>query len=481
MYQNFSQTTGKSLKRIFANRLGLHLSSLLIACVLMTSPLTIYSQAECNSLGAPLVTTGDISAADSDQTGRMFRTITNTTTCLLRRTASTSAGTFDADQYSFTNDTGGPVCVFVDLDATGCGVAGNQISMAAYSPSYSPTSILTNLIAEPGGSTGQNFANSMAFTVPAGATYVIVVHNVNAGATCPSYTFRRYITNNCRNNGFDVQNDGRADLAVFRPSGPQATWHTWSLLDGASSTAQLGSAGDTPVPGDYYGDEATDFAVFRNGTWYTSTSPVNNYDAKSWGLAGDVPVPGDYDRDGITDLAVFRPSTNNWYVLRSATSTYYQLAFGATGDKPVVADYDGDGKADPALFRPSNGLWTVLQSSGNYISIYIQMFWGVSTDRPVPADYDADGKADVAVFRPSDGNWYIFRSSLSAGQAQVIPWGTSGDIPQPADYDGDRRDDLAIFRPSNNFWWVNRSTAGVYAAQFGQTGDIPASTPYQIP
>ena len=483
MYQNFCQITGKSRERIFTKRLVLSLSGLLMVVIFMTSPLTIYSQAECNSLGAPLVTTGDISAADTDQTSRMFRTITNTTTCLLRRTASTSAGTYDADQYTFTNDTGAPVCVYVDLDATGCGVAGNQISMAAYSPSYSPTSILTNLIAEPGGSTGQNFTNSMSFSVPAGGTYVIVVHNVNAGTTCPSYTFRRYITNNCRNNGFDVTNDGRADLSVFRPSGFQATWHTFSILNGASSTAQLGSNGDVPVPGDYYGDEATDYAVFRPniGTWYTSTNPATNYDAKSWGVAADVPVQADYDRDGITDLAVFRPSTNNWYILRSATNSYHQFAFGASGDKPVVADYDGDGRADPALFRPSNGLWTVLQSSGNLVSIYIQMQWGIPSDTPVPADYDGDGKADVAVWRPFEGNWYIFRSSLSAGQPQVIPWGVLGDIPQPADYDGDRRDDLAIFRPNNSSWWIQRSTAGVFAATFGQNGDIPTTSPYLIP
>ena len=485
MHQNFGRrTVERTFARIRVGRPLLNLSTLILVLVSLMIPPAVRAQAECNSLGAPLVTTGSITADDPNQVGRLFRTITNTTTCLLRRSATTSGtAALDFDQYTFTNDTGGPACVFVDLDATGCGVATNQISMAAYDGSYNPASILTNLIAEPGGSTGQNFSNSMSFSVAPGQTYVIVVHNVNAGTTCPSYTLTRYVTNNCRNNGFDAQNDGRADLSVFRPSGLQATWHTFSILDGASTNVQLGSTGDTPVPADYYGDETTDYAVFRpaNGTWYTSLSPANNYDAKHWGTTGDIPVPGDYDRDGITDLAVFRPSTNNWFILRSATSSWHQFAFGSAGDKPVVADYDGDGKADPALFHPSNGLWSVLQSSGNYGSVYIQMLWGLSTDRPVPADYDGDGKSDVAVFRPSDGNWYIFRSSVSAGQIQVSPWGITGDIPQPADYDGDRKDDLAIFRPSNNAWWVNRSTAGPFAAIFGQPGDVPTTTAYQVP
>jgi hypothetical protein len=138
------------------------------------------------------VTTGSIDAADPNQVGRLFRTITNTTTCQLLRTATTSGtAALDFDQYTFTNDTGGTACIFVDLDATGCGVATNQISMAAYNGTYNPASVLTNLIAEPGGSTGQNFATSMSFSVPAGATYVIVVHNINAATLCPSYTFRR--------------------------------------------------------------------------------------------------------------------------------------------------------------------------------------------------------------------------------------------------------------------------------------------------
>ena len=152
---------------------------------------TALGQAECNFIGAPLATTGDISPADPDQTSRLFRDGRGST-CQSLRPATTSGGTYDFDQYTFTNDTGGPICVFVDLDASGCGVATNQISMAAYLGSYNPAAITTNIIGDPGLSTGQNFANSMSFSVPAGGTYVIVVHNLNAGTSCASYTFRRY-------------------------------------------------------------------------------------------------------------------------------------------------------------------------------------------------------------------------------------------------------------------------------------------------
>jgi hypothetical protein len=445
---------------------------------------SIKAQNECNAVGSPLVTTGSMTASDPDQTGRLFRTVTNTTTCQLQRPSTTSGtAALDFDQYTFTNDTGGPACIFVDLDAVGCGAATNQISMAAYAGSYNPASILTNIIAEPGGSTGQNFSTSMNFSVAAGATYVIVVHNVNAGTTCPSYSFTRYITNNCRKAGFDHNNDGNADLAIWRPAAANSIWASYSLSGQGGTLANLGSTGDTPVAADYDGDEITEPAVFRGatGTWYTSTNPATNYGARSWGVAGDIPVQGDYDRDGIVDLAVYRPSTNNWYVLRSATSTYHQFVFGVVGDIPVVEDYDGDGRTDPATFRPTTGFWQVLQSGGNYLSYYIHQKWGLTTDKPVPADYDGDGKADLAVYRPSEGNWYIFRSSLAAGNLQVVTFGVSDDDLQPADYDGDRKVDQAVFRPSTGTWWLNRSTAGATAVQFGQAGDLGATRPFRVP
>ncbi|HKP69927.1 MAG TPA: VCBS repeat-containing protein [Pyrinomonadaceae bacterium] len=442
---------------------------------------SINAQNECNSLGAPLESGGSIEPGDVDQTNRLFRTATNTTTCQLMRTPTLTAGTFDAEMNTFTNNTGGPACVFVDLDANGCGVVTNQVSMAAYLGTYDPANILTNLIAEPGGSSGQNFATSMSFNVPAGATYIVVVHNVNAGTSCPNYTLRRYITNNCRKPGFDHNNDGSADLAIWRPSASNSLWRSYSLATRGGILTNLGSTGDNPVAADYDGDEITEPAVFRGsaGTWFTSTNPATNYGARSWGLPGDVPVQGDYDRDGMADLAVFRPSTSNWYVLRSGTSTYHQFAFGSTGDIAVVEDFDGDGRTDPAVFRPSTGFWDVLQSGGSYNSVYIHMQWGLSTDKPVPADYDGDGKADIAVYRPGDGKWYIWRSSVATGQAQIIHWGSADDNPQPADYDGDRKVDQAVFRSGT--WWLNRSTAGQMAITFGQPGDVPSTRPFPVP
>ena len=51
----------------------------------------------------------------------------------------------------------------------------------------------------------------------------------------------------------------------------------------------------------------------------------------AFGDGTDTPVPGDYDGDGATDVAVFRSSTATWYVLDQ-----FAIVFGDPGSVPVV-------------------------------------------------------------------------------------------------------------------------------------------------
>jgi hypothetical protein len=277
----------------------------------------------------------------------------------------------------------------------------------------------------------------------------------------------------------DYDGDGKADLAVFRPSVGawivKASGGNYSTVSGAI----WGAAGDVPVSGDYDGDGKTDFAVYRpsTSTWYISQSSSGNatFFSRTWGASGDIPVPGDYDGDGKTDIAVYRPSIGAWLVLKSSSAftTSFIKAWGSSTDIPVPADFDGDGRADLAFFRPSTGTWFVLQSSSGY-STSMTKAWGSTGDVPMPADYDGDGKADFAVYRPATATWYILQSGSGYSTFSLNPLGVSGDVPRTGDFDGDGKNDLAVYHPSTGVWTVLKSsTATTFTVPLGVSTDIP--------
>ncbi len=276
----------------------------------------------------------------------------------------------------------------------------------------------------------------------------------------------------------DYDGDGKADVAVWRPSDGN-----WRILQSSDNTLRIqqwggGSFGDKPVPGDYDGDGKADLAVWRpsNGAWYVLRSSDNSLYAVAWGTSGDRPVPGDYDGDRKTDLAVYRPSTGAWYVLRSSDSTFYGIGFGLSTDKTVQGDYDGDGKTDLAVWRPSSGYWYVLNSAD---SSFLATAWGTNGDTPVPGDYDGDSRSDYVTYRPSTNRFYVYRPDAPS-QYLEYTLGTNADTPAPADYDGDGLTDIAMWRPTQGVFSYIKSFTGerVTSSAVGTTGDIEVSTPY---
>ena len=170
---------------------------------------------------------------------------------------------------------------------------------------------------------------------------------------------------------------------MFRPS--NAGWYSILSSNGSVNSRTFGLSGDVPQVGDYDNDGKADLAIYRpngatGGEWWINRSSSGIFSV-SFGSSTDKPVAADYTGDGKTDIAFYRPSTGYWYILRSEDLSFYGFPFGLSGDVPAPGDYDGDGKTDAAVFR--SGAWYVNRSTSGVLFTT----FGSPNDLPVPAAY----------------------------------------------------------------------------------------------
>jgi len=272
---------------------------------------------------------------------------------------------------------------------------------------------------------------------------------------------------------FDFDNDGKTDIAIYRPSNGQ--WWVRKSSDGSHFVVTFGVLTDRIVPADYTGDGKTDVAVWRpsTGEWFILRSEDFTYYAAPFGVSTDIPAPADYDGDGKADIAVFRDSSGTWYIQKSLGGIE-SITFGTTGDKPVPADYDNDGKADIAIARLTS--WWIRQSSDSVAYAVSFYAFAPSDTRYMPGDYTGEGRAEPALYNAIGSQVWQYYRYTDGGNTEV---GRSiSGIPVPGDYDGDHRTDVAMFNESTGVWRIFNTTGTQTTIAWGSTGDLPIPNAY---
>jgi hypothetical protein len=128
--------------------------------------------------------TGSITASDSPQTGRLNR-LGTASGCGSPNGCSVIDGSYHYHTHSFVNRSNAAACVTATLTPQ-CG--GPLIFAGAYLDSFDPVNICTNNIGDPGMSPMDGSSVSFGYTVPAGATFLVVLSEVASDSGCSSYT-----------------------------------------------------------------------------------------------------------------------------------------------------------------------------------------------------------------------------------------------------------------------------------------------------
>jgi hypothetical protein len=251
----------------------------------------------------------------------------------------------------------------------------------------------------------------------------------------------------------DWNGSGTKKIGIFDPA--TAIW----LLDyngdgvytpGVDKYFAWGSPGDIPVVGDWNGTGTTKVGTFgpTTGLWLLDYNGNYAWDGPGvdryfpWGSAGDTPVVGDWNGGGTTKVGTFGPNTGLWLLDYNGNCAWdgpsvdRYFPWGSGGDTPVVGDWNGSGTAKVGTFGPKTGLW-LLDLNGNFTwdgpAVDKYFPWGSGGDTPVIGDWNGSGTTKVGTFGPGTALWLLdYNGNFNWDGSSVdkyFPWGSPGDTP----------------------------------------------------
>jgi hypothetical protein len=268
----------------------------------------------------------------------------------------------------------------------------------------------------------------------------------------------------------DVTGDGKDDIVTFTRGTAAEVYAVPS--DGTAFTGggkwndHFAPAGETPLTGDFNGDDKDDAITFTQGTTadvYVAPSTGTSFaTGQKWSdhfaPDGEVPAVGDFDGDGTDDIVTFtQDATSDVYVSLSDDKSFttggkWHDHFAPRGEFPAVGDVNGDKKDDIITFtKGTEAAVYVAFSDGDSFGPARKVLTGFSPGAELPrvGDFDGDGLDDIASFT-ADAAAEV-RVALSDGEGFVTKgvWHDAfsgpGASPYVGDFDEDGRDDVVSF------------------------------------
>ena len=338
----------------------------------------------------------------------------------------------------------------------------------------------------------------------------------NAGAADKTIPFG-YYPNNIPIAG-DWDGDGDDDIGGFNPDNNNFYLYLLNLPSSSATpyaphpSVSFGTAGDTPIIGDWDGDGDDDVGIFRSldpnpstNSFYLDLSLTGGQHELGpyiYGNVGDKPIAGDWDGDGDDNIGVYRPSTEQFYTdsnippypmslyvtvsespdpVTSGGTSQVTIRVTTTGGTPVsgasvsvsatggsliptsgTTDANGDFKPTytaPTVTTPQTYTISATTSKTGYTSgsasDTITVYQSSTTLTPITGDLNGDGTDSYGTFDPSTAGFTF--------NGKTIHFGTSTDLPIMGDWDHDGKDEIGVFRPDeggqSKFYLITRDWA----------------------
>ena len=181
------------------------------------------------------------------------------------------------------------------------------------------------------------------------------------------------------------------------------------------------------------------------------------------GGLGWIPLAGDWNHDGRDGVALFNPSTKVVLLRNTLTSGGAESQF--TFDSPagftlaIAGDWDDNGTDSIGLYNPTTSHFLLRNALATGSTGDIDVAYGAAGGGwlPIAGDWDHNGTNTIALYDPSTSFFYIANTNNGGGADIMISFGVPSMNAKPlaGDWNDDNRDGVGLYQPSNSAFYIH--------------------------